>query len=104
MDAELLVIFVNESDRVHHHSAVDFIIRQALDQGLAGASAFRAIDGYGIHHRLHHQTLLSMTDDEGVAIFISDTSDKLNHLVSTLSTAGVRAATLRLPVSVDHIG
>jgi hypothetical protein len=45
-----------------------------------------------------------MTDDEGVAIFISDTSDKLNHLVSTLSTAGVRAATLRLPVSVDHIG
>lgn len=104
MDTELLVIFVNESDRVHKHSAANYIIRQARDQGLAGASAFRAIDGYGAHLSLHRQTLLSMTDDEGVAIFISDTSDKLDHLISTLGAAGVKASTLRLPVKVDHIG
>lgn len=27
LDYEILVIFVNESDRIHHHSAVDYIIR-----------------------------------------------------------------------------
>ncbi|WP_298336913.1 DUF190 domain-containing protein [Ferrimicrobium sp.] len=104
MDTELLIIFVNESDRVHHRSAADFIIRQALDAGLVGASAFRAIDGFGTHHRLHHQTLLSMTDDEGIAIFVSDTPDKLDHFVGALSAAGVSAATLRLPATLGHLG
>ncbi|WP_298209906.1 DUF190 domain-containing protein [Ferrimicrobium sp.] len=104
METELLVIFINESDRVHHHSAVDFIIRQALDSGLAGASAFRAIDGFGNHHRLHHQTLLSMTDDEGVAICVSGTSDALSQFLGALTAAGVIAATLRLPATIGHIG
>lgn len=100
MNTELLIVFVNESDRIQHHSVTDFIIRQALELGVAGASAFRAIDGFGKHHRLHHQTLLSMTDDEGAAIFLSDTSEKLDILANTLSKAGVKATTLRIPTTL----
>ncbi len=104
MDYEILVIFVNESDRIHHHSAVDYIIRQALTAELAGASAFRAIDGFGIHHRMHRQTLLSMTDDEGVAVVICDTTEKLDRFLASLADAGVTGATLRLPATAGHLG
>ncbi|WP_298341903.1 DUF190 domain-containing protein [Ferrimicrobium sp.] len=99
MNIDILIIFVNESDRIHHHSSADFIIQQALELGLSGASTFRAIDGFGNHHHLHPQTLLSMTDDEGVAIVVTDTPTKVDLLLESLSGVGIKAFTLRVPAT-----
>ena len=97
MNVEILIIFVNESDRIHHQSTVDFIIQRALELGLSGASTFRAIDGFGNHHHLHPQTLLSMTNDEGAAIVVTDTSTKVDLLLESLSGLGIQALILRVP-------
>jgi PII-like signaling protein len=103
MEHEILVIFVNESDRIHHHPAVDYIIREALTANLAGASAFRAVEGFGIHHHLHRETLLSMTDDEGVAVAVVDTPAKLDAFVASLVDAGVKGNTLRMPATMGTL-
>ncbi len=104
MNVDILIIFVNESDHIHHQSALEFIIQRALELGISGASTFRAIDGFGSHHHLHPQTLLSMTDDEGAAIVVTDTSTKVDLLVESLNRAGVRASTLRVPATRQVLG
>lgn len=104
MSEELCIILVNESDRVHHKPVVDVIVREALSSHLRGATAFRAIDGFGAHLRIHHATLLSMTDDEGVAILIADSSERLDGFLAHLGDLGVKAATIRVPVTLGHLG
>jgi PII-like signaling protein len=104
MSDELCIIMVNESDRIHHKPVVDFIIREALHAKLRGATAFRAIDGFGAHLRIHHATLLSMTDDEGVAILIADSSERLEAFLAQLGAAGVQAATVRVAATIGHLG
>ena len=44
--AHLLRIFVNESDRYENRAVYEMIIRAARDQGLAGATAVRAMEGF----------------------------------------------------------
>ncbi len=104
MNVDILIIFVNESDRIHHQSVAEFIIQRALELGISGASTFRAIDGFGTHHHLHPQTLLSMTNDEGAAIVVTDSSTKVDLLLESLNGVGVKASTVRVPADRQVLG
>ncbi|MHB8188979.1 MAG: DUF190 domain-containing protein [Ferrimicrobium sp.] len=98
------IIFLNESDRTHHRPVVDYILQEALKSNLSGATAFRAIDGFGAHLRLHRSTLLSMTDDEGVMILIVDLEERLHPFLEHLAAQGVSAPVVLLRGDFIHLG
>ena len=68
-----LTIFVGESDRHGHTPLATEIVHRAHAAGLAGASVFRGIEGFGASNRIHTTRILSLSDDLPIAITIIDT-------------------------------
>ena len=57
--ATRLTVMVGESDQAHHHPVYTEIVHRAHKAGLAGASVFRGIEGYGKSNHIHTTRLLS---------------------------------------------
>jgi PII-like signaling protein len=57
--AKKVTIYVNEDAKYHMTSLHDAILQYLLHKGVAGATATRAMSGFGPHH-LMHTTKLSL--------------------------------------------
>ena len=68
--ATRLTVMVGESDQAHHHPVYTEIVHRAHKAGLAGASVFRGIEGYGKSNHIHTTRLLSLSEDLPVAVVI----------------------------------
>lgn len=73
--AKRITIFVGESDRYHHRPLYAEIVHRAHQAGLAGASVFRGMEGFGATSRIHTSRLLSLSQDLPMAIVIVDTAE-----------------------------
>jgi PII-like signaling protein len=82
--AHLLRIFVNESDRHEGRSVYETIIRLAREQGLAGATALRAIEGYGAAGRIHSVKVLHLSEDVPIVVEIIDTPERIASFIPVL--------------------
>ncbi|GGM69514.1 UPF0166 protein [Longimycelium tulufanense] len=67
-----LTVFVREDDTWEHRPLYHEIVRRAHATGLAGASVFRGIEGYGASSRVHTTRLLSLSEDLPVTVVIVD--------------------------------
>jgi len=76
-DGKLLRIFVGESDRCHGHPLYEAIVLKARELGLAGATVWRGIEGYGATSRIHTTKLLRLSEDLPILIEIVDTEEKI---------------------------
>lgn len=83
-DAKLLRIFVGESDKVQHVPLYEAIIREAKAAGLAGATAWRGITGYGSGSRIRTAKILDLSSDMPVVIEISDREDRIQAFLPEL--------------------
>ncbi|MGD6756663.1 DUF190 domain-containing protein [Streptomyces sp. BH105] len=70
-------IFIGENDTWHHKPVYAEIVHRAHAAGLAGASVFRGIEGFGASSLIHTSRLLSMSEDLPVLIVIVDTDDRI---------------------------
>jgi uncharacterized protein len=82
--AHLLRIFVNESDRYEGRAVYETIVRAAREQGLAGATAMRAIEGYGAGDRIHSVKVLHLSEDVPIVVEIIDTPERIAAFLPTL--------------------
>ena len=67
-----LTIYIGESDRHGHTPLATEIVQRAHAAGLAGASVFRGVEGYGASNPIHTTRILSLSDDLPMAIVIID--------------------------------
>lgn len=79
-----LTIFVGEADMAGHHSLSTEIIHRAHAAGLAGASMFRGVEGYGASNHLHTTRILSLSEDLPIAIVIVDAEDRIRSFLAVL--------------------
>jgi PII-like signaling protein len=86
VDAHRLRIYVNESDRWEGKPLYEAIIRAARDQGLAGATALRGIEGFGANNRIHTVKILRLSEDLPIVIEIIDDASRISAFVPTLHT------------------
>src|SRR3954451_4561807 len=77
VQAHRLRIFVNESDRSEGRAVYESIIRAAREQGLAGATAIRAIEGFGGNGRVHSVKVLHLSEDVPIVVEIIDTPNRI---------------------------
>lgn len=82
--ARRLTIVVGEDDTWHGKPVYTEIVHRAHAAGLAGASVFRGIEGYGASNHIHTTRILSLSDDLPVAIVIVDTPEKIDAFLPTL--------------------
>ena len=79
-----LTIFVGESDHHGHTPLATEIVQRAHRAGLAGASVFRGVEGYGASNHIHTTRILSLSDDLPIAIIIVDTEEAIQRFVPEL--------------------
>jgi PII-like signaling protein len=79
-----LTVFVGDTDTWHHKPLYHEIVHRAHSAGLAGASVFRGMEGYGASNHIHTTRILSLSEDLPVAVVIVDSADKIRSFLPQL--------------------
>ena len=82
--AQRLTVIVGESDTVCHKPLYTEIVHRARAAGLAGASVFRGIEGFGASQDIHTSRLLSLSEDLPVSIVVVDTAERIERFLPDL--------------------
>src|SRR5437867_11576780 len=79
-----LPILVGEADHHGHPPRATEIVQRAHKAGLAGASVFRGVEGYGASNHIHTTRILSLSDDLPIAVIIVDAASAIEGFLPTL--------------------
>ncbi|MFI1354330.1 DUF190 domain-containing protein [Streptomyces sp. NPDC020898] len=79
-----VTVLIGEHDTWHHRPLYSEIVHRARAAGLAGASVFRGIEGFGASSLVHTSRLLSLSEDLPVAIVIVDTEEHVRSFLPQL--------------------
>lgn len=82
--AKRLTVFIGESDRYHHRPLYAEIVRRAHAMGLAGASVFRGIEGFGATQHVHTTRLLSLSENLPILIVLVDEAGRIDRFALEL--------------------
>jgi uncharacterized protein len=95
-EAKLLRIFLGESDKAAHSPLYDVIVKQAKEAGLAGATVWRGIEGFGATSRIRTTRILDLSTDLPIIVEIVDYEERidaflpyLHDLFETLGCGGL---------------
>lgn len=83
-EGRLLRIFVGETDRWQGAPLYEAVVRRAREEGLAGATVLRGLEGFGAHSRIHTANILRLSDDLPVVVEIVDRPDRIDGFLPIL--------------------
>jgi PII-like signaling protein len=82
--AKKVTIFINETAQYHMQPLHDAILAYLLHKGVAGATATRALAGFGSHHQLHTPKSEVLMMDLPVRVEFVETAAKVEEVLPTL--------------------
>jgi PII-like signaling protein len=80
-----LTVHLSGAAMWHHRPAYVEIVHRALHAGLAGASAFRAVEGYGRHLRVHREHVGHLTHHDSTVVVIVDDEQRVREFLADLA-------------------
>jgi PII-like signaling protein len=81
----LLRIFIGESDHHAGKPLYEWIVLQAREQGLAGATVLRGMMGFGANTRaIHTFKIERLSEDMPIVVEIVDTKEKLETFLESI--------------------
>ncbi|MGE5226429.1 MAG: DUF190 domain-containing protein [Planctomycetaceae bacterium] len=83
-EGQLVRIFVGDSDRWHGKPLYEEIVRRVRDEGLAGATVVRGVEGFGASSHLHSARILRLSEDLPLVIEIVDTEEHIQRILPIL--------------------
>jgi PII-like signaling protein len=83
-EGRLLRIYVSESDRWDGRPLYEALVRAAHEQGLAGATALRGIEGFGAKSRIHTVKVLHLSEALPIVVEIADRADRIAEFMTTV--------------------
>ena len=81
-----LTIVITESSQWHHRPVYTEIVHRAHAAGLAGASVFQGVEGFGRSSHIHTNRILSLSGDLPVSIVIVDEEQRVRDFLAHSST------------------
>lgn len=99
-----LKIFALEN--AHHGGKLlyEWLVDVAVEMGLPGCSVFRAISGYGHHHKRHSQNFLELQGNLPLEIVFALTNAQADALLARLQQQQVNLFHIRVPARFGIIG
>ena len=85
-EAELLRIFIGESDKQGGRPLYEVIVEEARRRGMAGATVLRGTLGFGANSRIHTAKILRLSEDLPILIEIVDTEERIRDALPALDT------------------
>ncbi len=83
-EGKLLRVFIGESDTWHGKPLYQGIVERLREEGLAGATVLRGIEGFGATSHLRSTRLLELSSDLPVVIEVVDTADRIDRILPML--------------------
>ncbi len=84
-EGTLLRIFIGEADRHQGKPLYEWIVLQAREQGLAGATVLRGMMGFGANTRkIQTFRFDTLSEDLPIVVEIVDTQEKLEDFLSLI--------------------
>jgi hypothetical protein len=83
-EGQLLRIFIGESDRWHGAPLYEAIVLRAREEGLAGATVLRGMEGFGAHSLIHTTKVLRLSADLPIVIEIADRPERIEAFLPLL--------------------
>jgi uncharacterized protein len=80
----LLRIFIGESDRHEHHPLYEQIVLKARAAGLAGATVYRGVMGFGKNSTVHTAKILRLSEDLPMVVEIVDSLERVEKFLPVL--------------------
>ncbi|HAS88763.1 MAG TPA: hypothetical protein DCS48_05595 [Desulfovibrio sp.] len=80
-----LKIFTGEENRIKHRPLYEVIVEEARNQGLAGASVYRGVMGYGANSQVRTTSILRLSEDLPLIIEIIDRAEKIEKFTEFLN-------------------
>ena len=82
-----LRIFISETDKYQGKVLYEWIVLQAKEHNMAGATVTRAIEGFGSTHHIHTAKILHLSMDMPLIIEIIDTAEKIDSFLPLIDDA-----------------
>ena len=79
-----LTIVINANDQWHHRPLYTEIVHRAHRGGLAGASVFHGIEGFGKSETIHTSRILDLSDSLPCSIVIVDAEQRIRDFLPQL--------------------
>ena len=86
-EGKLLRIFIGELDTHDGQPLYQWLVEKARKNGLAGATVFRGLEGFGAHSRVHTAKVLRLSVDLPIVIEIVDTDEKIEAFLPIIDAA-----------------
>ncbi|MDP1545785.1 MAG: DUF190 domain-containing protein [Anaerolineales bacterium] len=81
----LLRIFIGEADKHEHKPLYEWIVLQAREQGLAGATVLRGMMGFGANTRVIQTFKIErLSEDLPMVVEVVDTKEKLETFLELI--------------------
>jgi uncharacterized protein len=92
----LLRVFIGESDKHAGKPLYEWLVIQAREQGLAGATVLRGMMGFGANSRVIHTFKIEqLSEDLPIVVEIVDTREKLQKFLESIES-GIGAGLVTL--------
>ncbi|MDX6605501.1 MAG: uncharacterized protein QOD14_41 [Solirubrobacterales bacterium] len=83
-EGKLLRIFIGESDKHGRKPLYQAIVEMLREEGMAGATVLRGIEGFGANSHLHTARILRLSEDLPIVIEVADTPERIEAIMPKL--------------------
>ncbi|MCX8083657.1 MAG: DUF190 domain-containing protein [Calditerrivibrio sp.] len=83
-EQKLVRIFVGESDKYDGEPLYKYLVKMARSLGVAGATVFRGIYGYGASSVIHSASVLTLSEDLPIVVEIVDSEENIDRFLNAI--------------------
>ena len=83
-EGQLVRVFIGEADRWHGKPLYQAIVERMRKEGLAGATVWRGIMGYGPTSRIRTARILDLSTDLPIVIEVVDAQERIDLILPIL--------------------
>ena len=96
------MVFLSEDDRVEHHSAAEAVLKAAHNAGLAGATIWRGIEGFGATGHLRTTRFPDLARGLPLVVEIIDNEAAINKFLPVLQEFALGALVTTEAVQISR--
>ena len=82
--AQMLRVHFGEADKWQGKPLHEAILAKCKELGMAGATVYRGIEGYGTSTRIHHASHWTFSKDAPIMLSIIDSEEQIHKLIPHL--------------------
>lgn len=102
--AKLLKIYVGEAEKWRGKTLYNQIVMKLREAGIAGATVYRGILGYGADKKLHSAKILDLSADLPMVIETVDTEENIMRILPVIQEMVPRGLIMQVDVNVIQYG